>query len=303
MATLPTYPGVDGFPLQFDSTGRSFRPDVNTSDFKNLNAAGLKIWNESHAVDPTLGGAPYGSAAWQYQFVQNGKANSISVPLPFPQMIGLEDYFPKYTAGATVVDFAPGENVLSKCDQYKADGALAVADFKLKYGAYGDTDILPGTVITKAQGITNVKVNYNQEAQAHGCTVLPFPEAAGMSTVAAEPPVNTNPPRPKTNVTLNGVPLDENGVPVTGGPYPGNVNDPVPVGPSSGVGSGPVTIYTASPSGPNPGMPPRPLTDAQVNLATTGTLDGIKVTPTTDNKGLWIVAGAVVLFLAIQGDK
>ena len=294
MATIPTYPGLAGFPLQFANNGQSFRPDPNTQDTKNLNALGEKIWNESHAVDATLGGAAYGSKEWTYQFVQNGKANAISVPLPFPNMLGWEAYFPKYGASPTQQDFAPGETPFNQCDNYKSDGNLAVADFLLRYSAYRDTDTLPGTVITKAQGVTNVKVEYNQEAQAHGCTTVPFPEAVGATRVAAEAPP-TPKPTPKPN-TLNGAPLDE-----TGGGYPGNVNAPIPDGNSTAVGGGPPSVFT-NPSGPIPnvGMPPKPLVDV---VATETTGQAAAAAPTTDSGGkLWMILliGGALLIVASQ---
>ena len=305
MPTIPPYPSFASWPRQFNQQGQLIAISTQNADIKNLDALGAKIWAEAHAVDPTLGGAAYGSDAWRYQFEQNGRAASVGVPLPFPQMIGWDAYFPAYTATSTKQDAAPGETPFNQCDNYKKDGALALADFSLRYPNLRDTDLVPGTVITKAQAVTNIKVDYNQEAKAHGCTSIPFPEADGKTRVAAEPPP-APPPTPKPN-TLNGTPVDENGTPATGGPYPGDVNTPVPQGQSSPTGGGPTVIAT-NPNGPipNPGMPPRPLPEPPGVIATEGPTGQLNpYTPTAPGQSfpwLWLAIGVAVVYFLTRGD-
>jgi hypothetical protein len=252
--------------VQYDQAGTiRFRPDPNTADTKNLLAAGLRIWNESHAVDPSLGGpdAPYNSPAWRYQFQQNGKANSIGVPLPFPNMIGWEAYFPAYKPDATKQEVAPGEAPFNQCDNYRKDGDLALADFRLKNPGLSMSDVVPGTVATRAQIEDNIKINYNAAAKAYGCTRIPYPEADGKTVVQADPPPVVT-PRPKPN-TLNGEPLPESPA-TTGGPYTADAgagSPDVPPGPapSNPTGGGPLTVagpVTTVPAGVGaPGLDPR----------------------------------------------
>lgn len=212
----PPYPGAAGFPRYFDASGRLYDASKR-ADFALLDAAGLKIWTDAHAEDarlfPGATDAPYGSERWSLHFKWNGQANSIATPLPFPNMIGWETYFPQYTATSTKQDHAPGETPFNQCDNYRTDGNTALADFGFRYAALAETDYIPGTRLTKAQARTNIKVEYNEAAKAYGCTTTPFPEALGATRMPENPP-------PVPTATTGGNKL--NGQTITGagdGPY------------------------------------------------------------------------------------
>lgn len=224
---IPPYPGAAGFPGVAASDGNIYSWDTSTADFKNLNAIGLQLWNESHAVDPSLGGeAQAGSSAWDYQFRQNGRANSIGVPLPFPNMDQWQAFFPAYTEHATVRDLAPGDYPFDQCANYRPDGLQAIAAMESKYRQYGENDVVSGG-ITKAQMRVNIMIDYNNEAAKFGCSSIPFPEAVGKVVTnetyapvpVIGPPVNTftpadgGPPVVLVDDGSNAPPYDPNNPP------------------------------------------------------------------------------------------
>lgn len=299
MATIPPYPGLAGFPRQFDQTGRLI-PLQNTADTQNLNAAGLKIWNEAHAVDPTLGGAPYGSPGWTYQFQQNGRANSIGVPLPFPDMAGWETFFPAYKSDSTKEDFAPGETPFDQCQQYFSDGNLAVGTFNLKWASLGEGDYLPGTRLTKALARQNVKIDTRNAAIAYGCTNLPFPEVAGLAL--APEGATYNPPPPATltdgNQRPNLTPTESTTGPVASDPPLTGV---VPTGSSDLPGPSSVPAGSSTADRPNldfPAPTPTPNAGDLSAAAPVGTtLDSL-----TRNPAMWLlVAVALVVLTSRKG--
>lgn len=298
---IPPYPGLAGFPRQFDQTGRLLTIAA-TPDNLNLNAAGEKIWNAAHAVDPTLGGAPFGTPGWTFQFTENGKANSIGVPLPFPQMVGWETYFPAYKADSTKQDAAPGETPFDQCSQYFADGNLAVGTYNLKWSALGEGDYLPGTRLTKAQGRTNVKIDTRNAAIQFGCTNLPFPEVAGLTLAPEGATYNPPPPATTTDGSPNGnpnlTPTDVATGP-TGGGDPG-VSGVVPTGSSDlpGPASGPPP---GSSTADRPNAYPIPAPTATPNA---GDLSGSSATPAgvtldslTRNPAVWVAVAVALVVL------
>jgi len=282
---IPSYPSFAGFPTQFDATGRAYQVDPSSADAQNLDKIGRQIWDESHLVDPSLGGAAFGTPQWTYQFQQNGKANSISVPLPFPNMVNVLTYFPQYGPNATKEDFAPGETPFDQCAQYKTDGATALVEFNTRYANVRDTDLLPGTVITKQQGVVNLKLDYNQASKAFGCSGLPFPEVDGMTPVAADPPPVLPPPLPGN--TLNGNPID---APVPSDPPPlGAPTDDTPPLPAT-----PTPTTTTPTGGGTPGVTTTP---------TPGTTGTPTTAPAKPFPWLWVALGALVLFVVARGDR
>lgn len=301
---IPPYPGLAGFPRQFDSTGRLI-PLQPTADILNLSKAGEKIWNEAHAVDETLGGsAAYGTPAWEWQFTQNGRANSIGVPLPFPQMIGWDTFFPAYKSDSTKQDFAPGETPFDQCSQYFSDGNLAVGSFNLKWSSLGEGDYLPGTKLTKAQARDNVKIDTRLAAIAFGCTSLPFPEVAGK-TLAPEG-ATYNPPPPPATLTDGAPSGDPNLTPtaVTEGPVNANgpVSGVVPTGssdlpgPSSTVPAGSSTADrpNATPAGPTTVASP----EASASGSSGATLASLMANPAT-----WVLVAVALVVLTSKGKR
>lgn len=292
---IPPYPGLAGFPRQFGMNGRLI-PLNPTADVLNLNAAGEKIWNEAHAVDPSLGGtAAYGTPAWEYQFVQNGRANSIAVPLPFPQMIGWDIYFPGYKADSTKQDIAPGETPFDQCANYFTDGNLAVGSFNLKWAALGEGDYLPGTRLTKAMARDNVKIDTRTAAMAYGCTNLPFPEVAGK-TLAPEG-ATYNPPPPPATLTDGAPSGDPNLTPTAVEEGPVNANGPVsgvvPTG-SSDLPGPSSTVPSGSSTADRPNATPSGTTT--VGAPSSSASGGATLESVVRNPLVWVlVAGALLL--------
>lgn len=298
---IPPYPSLAGFPVQWDSTGTiRFRPDPNSADVRNIDAFGLALWNESHAVDPSLGGAPYGSPQWDYQYRQNGRANSVGAPLPFPAMVGWESYFPAYKADATKEDTAPGETPFNQCDNYRKDGDLALADFRLKHPGLALSATVPGTVATRQQIEDNIRIDYNEAAKAFGCANVPYPEVQGKTRVVADPPPVVV-PAPRPNL-LNGQPI-----PVTGGGTPADATNadtaPAPA-PTTPTGGGPPSVFTPGPAATVPAGIGAPGLDPRFS----GPLDASTTAPAPSDpsptSGRWtlVLIAAAVVFLA-YGSK
>lgn len=260
---------------------------TKTAEGRALVPVAQKIWSDAHNADPLPDTQipAYGSDRYRLWMEWNGKAWSIGTPLPFPLFPDLDVYFPGYRFGATAAEVAPGEVPFNQCDNYRTDGNLQLADYGQRYAALADTDILPGTVITKAQGRMNIKVEYNDAAKAYGCTTVPFPEALGQTRMTAEPP-----------------PV----VAVDTGNADSGIGAPVPAGNSSPTGGGPVTVVRDTPPPVIPPPLPRPLPTPPSDFGSVG-----QVTPAGDPQAtasgggrMWLVilAVGVVLYVAGKGE-
>jgi len=193
---IPPYPGYAAYPNNYarDGNGGFFRVDPS----KNANAAmldsiGQKIWNDAHTADAAFGKdltpPTPGTPRWDLWFDWNGRANSIGVPLPFPQFPDAFTWWPAYAPNAAPQDVAPGEfGTPNPCDEYRINGLREISLLNQKFAAIPEGVVVTAGM-TKEDMRVNIMLSYNEEAAAHACATTPFPEALGKQRKAEVYPI------------------------------------------------------------------------------------------------------------------
>lgn len=256
---IPPYPSYTAYPNNYarDGNGGFFRVDPS----KNANAAmldayGRKLWNDAHTADAAFGSdltpPKPGTPRFELWFDWNGRANSVGVPLPFPQFPDVFTWWPAYAPNATPQDVAPGEfGTPDPCDEYRINGLRDISIVNQKWAAIPE-GVVVSAGMTKQNMRDNIMLSYNAEATSRGCSTIPFPEAVGKTMTAESYPVGPSaPPTPVNTFTPN-----DGGPTVILDPDGSNVPPYMPPPPPHVIPTGdtPPTPWTAG--GPDDGIRP-----------------------------------------------